>query len=77
MCDDTDKARRNELNNQQQQGGIGCGGVITIVLVLLKALGVPPVAYWSWWLVTCLVWGPLLIGAVFLLIMAALAFASR
>lgn len=61
---------------QQREQGIGCGGLITIILVILKMVGVEPVASWSWWWVTCLVWGPMLFGLIFLAFMAFIAWVS-
>lgn len=52
--------------SHQQSGGIGCFSVIGIVLVVLKALDIQPVANWSWWLVTAPFWAPLVMTLVFL-----------
>lgn len=43
-------------------------GIVGIVFVVLKLLGVEPVAHWSWWLVTAPFWGPLALAAVLILI---------
>jgi small Trp-rich protein len=39
-------------------GGVGCLTVVGIVFVVLKLVGVQPVAGWSWWWVTAPFWGP-------------------
>jgi hypothetical protein len=58
-------------NAQQQGGGIGCLGVLTIVFVVLKLTGNID---WSWWLVLLPFYGPLaiiLLICVFLFIAGA------
>lgn len=42
----------------QTNGGIGFGGLLTIVFITLKLTGV---ITWSWWWVLCPVWIPLVI----------------
>ena len=37
-------------------GGCGCLGIILIVFVVLKLLGVEPVDSWSWWTVLIPMW---------------------
>lgn len=54
------------------KGGIGFGGVLTIVFVVLKLLSIGPVASWSWWWVLAPLWAPtaliLVIGIIVLLV---------
>lgn len=61
------------MATSSQQGGIGCFSVIGIIFVVLKVLGVQPVAAWSWWWVTAPFWGPLLFGLVIFALMAIVA----
>ena len=57
--------------NSSSSGGVGFCGLLTIVFITLKLLGVID---WSWWLV----WSPILIGAgivaFFLAVMIILAY---
>lgn len=57
------------MENSTKSGGIGCLGVIGIVLIILKLLAIEPVAHWSWILVLCPYWGPIVL-IVFLAILA-------
>lgn len=61
------------MATQQQQGGFGCLSVIGFIFIVLKLMDVPPVAAWSWWIVTLPFWGPLAVGLVFLAFMALIA----
>ena len=40
-----------------QSGGIGVLGLLGVLFVALKLIGVSPVAHWSWWWVTAPFWG--------------------
>lgn len=40
-----------------QSGGIGVLGLLGVLFVALKLIGVSPVANWSWWWVTAPFWG--------------------
>lgn len=42
-------------NTANASGGIGFGGLLTIVFITLKLCGV---INWSWWYVTILLWLP-------------------
>ena len=46
------------MNNKQSasSGGIGILGMIQVVFIILKLLGVSPVATWSWGLVLLPLW---------------------
>ena len=46
-------------------GGIGLFGVMFIVFLILKLCGI---ITWSWWWVTCPLWGPLAIVLLVLLV---------
>ena len=39
-------------------GGIGIFGLLGVIFVTLKLLGLGAVASWSWWLVLAPFWGP-------------------
>lgn len=54
---------------QQNTGGIGCGGVLFIVFLVLKLVGV---IAWSWWWVTAPLWIPLGFAGLLLVIAGAL-----
>lgn len=53
-----------------KSGGIGCLTVVGIVFIVLKVLGVAPVAHWSWLWVLCPFWGPVAL-IVFFAVLAA------
>ncbi|HEX8505500.1 MAG TPA: hypothetical protein VF630_09040 [Hymenobacter sp.] len=40
------------------KAGGGLFGTVFLVLLVLKLVGVPPVAAWSWWRVTSPLWAP-------------------
>ncbi len=40
---------------------IGLGGLVFIVFLVLKLAEIGVVATWSWWWVTCPLWGPLVL----------------
>ena len=51
-----------------QRNGVSAMGLLGVVFVTLKLLGIAPVAAWSWWMVTLPFWGGLaLIFAIFLI----------
>ena len=45
----------NDVGFKVGSSGIGFGGLMSVVLVTLKLIGV---ITWSWWWVTCLLWLP-------------------
>lgn len=53
-----------------QRGGTNVLGLLGIVFVTLKLLGITAVATWSWWWVTAPFWGVLAIVLVILALMA-------
>lgn len=57
-------------SNKTSSGGIGIIGLLGVVFVTLKLLGITDVASWSWWWVTLPFWGG------FALIMAVIALIS-
>lgn len=44
-------------SNTPAAGGISLAGAVFIVFLVLKLIGVAPVAMWSWWWVTAPLWG--------------------
>lgn len=54
-------------NTSSNGGGLGLFGVLGVVFVVLKLVGV---IHWSWWLVTLPFWGGLALLALVLFIMA-------
>lgn len=52
-------------NDVKASGGIGFGGLLTIVFIVLK---LTKVIDWSWWWVTCPLWIPLAIFVVLVII---------
>lgn len=55
-------------NNNSSSGGISFLGVLAIVFIVLKLC---KVITWSWWWVTCPLWGPVglfIIGGLFYLL---------
>ena len=57
--------------NAVKSGGIGVLGLLGVLFVALKLIGISPVAHWSWWWVTAPFWGGFAIVIGFLLVMAA------
>lgn len=57
------------MNNKQSasSSGIGILGVIQIVFIILKVLGITPVASWSWGLVLIPLWIDLVITMIILI----------
>lgn len=52
-------------NDVKVSGGIGFGGLLTIVFIVLK---LTKVIDWSWWWVTCPLWIPVAIFVVLVII---------
>ncbi len=46
-------------NTSNAGTGIGLGGAVFIVFLILKLIGIEPVAAWSWWWITAPLWIPL------------------
>lgn len=55
---------------------IGCGGrvleTLLVIFVVLKVLGIAPIAGWSWWLVLLPLWIELGIGLLLILVLGGL-----
>lgn len=64
-------------NKSTQSGGVGLLGVLTLIFVTLKLIGVGTVATWSWWWVLSPTLIPLGIWAVCVLILVVMAAAVR
>lgn len=57
------------MNNKQSasSGGIGILGIIQVVFIILKLLGIAPVATWAWSIVLIPLWIDLGIAAIILI----------
>lgn len=53
-----------------KSGGMSALGLLGVVFVTLKLLGITAVAGWSWWWVTAPFWGGLAVFLVVLLVAA-------
>lgn len=45
-------------------GGLGLFGLMFLLFLTLKLVGIEPVASWSWWWVTAPLWGSALLALV-------------
>lgn len=52
-------------STQTSSGGVGFCGLLGTAFIVLKLCGV---IHWSWWWVTCPLWGPIAIVVAVLLI---------
>jgi hypothetical protein len=71
----------NSSSSSSASGGIGLGGIVFIVFLVLKLAEIGPVATWSWWWVTCPLWGPVvlvlgIITVVFLVSLTVIGIAA-
>jgi membrane protein YdbS with pleckstrin-like domain len=57
------------MDNKHSSGGIGISTVIQVVLIILKLLGIAPVASWAWSVVLIPLWIDLGITAIALIIL--------
>ena len=57
------------MEGKTYSGGIGFVGLLTLIFITLKLVGVAPVSGWSWSVVLSLIWGVFLLS---LLMMACL-----
>jgi len=62
------------MNNKQSasSSGIGILGIIQVVFIILKLLGVAPIATWAWSVVLIPLWISLGLWAIFLIILIIL-----
>jgi hypothetical protein len=62
------------MNNKQSasSGGIGILTVVQVVFIILKLLGIAPVATWAWSVVLIPLWISLGLWAIFLIILIIL-----
>ena len=56
------------MENKSYGGGIGVLGILQIIFIVLKVLGVGVVANWSWWVVLIPLWIELGIIALVIII---------
>lgn len=61
-------------NDVKVNGGIGFGGLLTIVFIVLK---LTKVIDWSWWWVTCPLWIPVAIFVVLVIIVLLIRMFAR
>ncbi len=59
--------------NSTTSSGIGFTGLLTIVFITLKLVGVEPVSSWSWWWVLSPLWIGFLLAVTFALVAILLA----
>lgn len=52
-------------NNNARNSGIGFFGLLGIVFIVLKLVGV---VNWSWWLVLAPLWAPAAVGVILILL---------
>ena len=57
------------MDNKHSSGGIGILGIIQVVFIILKLLGIAPVATWAWSVVLIPLWIELGIAAIALIIL--------
>lgn len=55
------------MDNKRSSGGISVLAVVQIVFIILKVLGIAPVATWSWGLVLIPLWIDLVITMIILI----------
>ena len=64
------------MKNQRGEasgGGIGVLGLLGVIFITLKLLGIAPIAAWSWWWVTAPFWGGFVLIMLIVLVFAILA----
>ena len=54
-------------------GGVGVMGLLGVVFVTMKLIGIEPVASWSWWWVTAPFWGGIALVLVIICIVLLVA----
>ena len=52
------------MSAEGSSGGIGFFGLLGVVFITLKLIGIDPVASWSWWWVMAPIWGPAVLAVV-------------
>lgn len=62
------------MQKQEGNAGIGIFGLLGVIFIVLKLLGVEPVAAWSWWWVTSPIWISVILTVV--VILAFMGFAG-
>jgi len=59
--------------NKNTSSGIGVGTLLFLIFLTLKLAEIGPVQYWSWWIITLPLYGPLLLILLFVFIFAWLS----
>jgi hypothetical protein len=61
-------------NSVSSGGGIGFGGLLTILFIALKLMGK---ITWSWWWVLCPIWGSVALVVAFVIIAFIIAILAQ
>jgi hypothetical protein len=61
-------------SSSSSSGGIGFCGLLTIIFIVLKLVGIAPIATWSWLWVLSPLWIGFLLGMGILLLFFGIAF---
>lgn len=74
-------SKENNINGTQSSG-VGFFGLLAIVFIILKLMGLTAVASWSWWWVLAPLWLPItvvlgILLIIFVIAMVALLFVSK
>ena len=64
---------RKQKGDSTSSGGIGVFGLLGVIFVVLKIVGIQPIAGWSWWWVTAPFWGGLALALAIVGIIAIVA----
>lgn len=68
-------------SQQYKSGGVSAGGLLGVVFVVLKLLGITAVASWSWWWVTLPLWGGIatvaVLGVLILVVVGLMQLVSK
>lgn len=59
--------------NSASSGGVSILGLLGVVFVTLKLLGITEVATWSWWWVTAPFWGGIAVAVSFFIAVVVFA----
>lgn len=62
------KKQMSNSNSSASSGGIGLFTVVGIIFIVLKLVGVAPIAAWSWWWVLSPFWIGFVLAIAFLVL---------
>lgn len=60
-------------NNNMSSGGVRFCGLLTILFIALKLLGITEVSNWSWWWVFSPIWIPIVVILVILVVLGVIS----